>query len=164
MESLINIITLNVGLSSTLAGIGTLAMINNVDIILLQEVRGSSDDLNSILGKFGFTSEVNVNKDNPTKPGTAIAWKRTFSISEVYTLVVGRLQVALMGKVAIINIYAPSGTEKRNERELFFSRDVFNVFNMFPGYVYILSGDFNSVLTPLDIENGVGFNQKFLLP
>ena len=54
MEGFINIITLNVGLSSTLAGIGSLATINNVDIILLQKVRGPSDDLDSILGKLGF--------------------------------------------------------------------------------------------------------------
>ena len=160
MEGFINIITLNVGLSSTFAGICTLATINNADIILLQEVRGCSDELNSIMGKLGFECEVNVNKDNPSKPGTAIAWRRTLLIKEVFTLLDCRLQVALLGKVAIINLYAPSGTDKKHQRELFFSKDVFDVFNMFPRYSYILSGDFNCVLSPLDIENSVGFNQK----
>ena len=127
MEGFINIITLNVGLSSTFAGICTLATINNVDIILLQEVRGCSDELNSIMGKLGFECEVNVNKENPSKPGTAIAWRRTLLIKEVFTLLDCRLQVALLGKVAIINLYAPSGTDKKHQRELFFSRDVFDV-------------------------------------
>ena len=75
---------------------------------------------------------MNVIKDNPSKPGTAIAWKRTLLIKEVFTLVVGRLQVALLGKVAIINLYAPSGTDKKHEREWFFSRDVFSVLICFP--------------------------------
>ena len=161
MEGFISIISLNVGLSSTLAGISEIATCYNVDIILLQEVRLSNNQLGALLGKLGYNSEVNVNIEMPSRPGTAIAWKKSLPVSEVYTLVVGRLQIALLGKVAVINVYSPSGSEKKQERHLFFKHDVFHVFNMFPGFSYVLSGDFNCCLSPLDIEKGTGFNQKF---
>ena len=76
MEGFLNIISLNVGLISTLAGISKLATCYDVDIILLQEVRLSKDQLNSILGKLGYYNEVNVNIEMPSRPGTAIAWKK----------------------------------------------------------------------------------------
>ena len=99
MEGFINILSLNVGLSSTLAGISTIATIDNVDIFLLQEVRVSSEQLNLMLEKLGFCGESNIDIDAPSKPGTAIAWRNTLPISEVHNIVTNRLQIALLDKV-----------------------------------------------------------------
>ena len=41
------------------------------------------------------------------------------------------------------------------------NEDVFRAFSLFPQSFHILCGDFNCVLAPIDIENGIGFNQKF---
>ena len=53
MESHINILSLNVGLSSTLAGLSALTSVNRPDLILLQEVRISKEQLKNIIGAFG---------------------------------------------------------------------------------------------------------------
>ena len=59
MESFVNIITLNVGMSSSLAGLINLITINDVDIVLLQEVRSSKEHLDNLLGGLGFYTDIN---------------------------------------------------------------------------------------------------------
>jgi exonuclease III len=49
----------------------------------------------------------------------------------------------------IINIYAPSGAEKRSERESFYNTDVTNLLPK-ASTEMIIAGDFNSVLSPAD--------------
>ena len=61
----------------------------------------------------------------------------------------------------MLNVYAPSGSSRKQERNVFFSEDVFRAFSLFPQSFHVLCGDFNCVLAPIDIENGIGFNQKF---
>ena len=70
-----------------------------------------------------------------------------------------RVQHALLGSYSIFNIYAPSGSDKKVERGLFFAREVFQAFSI-GSSPWILGGDFDCVLRPMDIENGTGFNQK----
>ena len=69
----LKILSLNVGMSSTLAGLTTLLSVYPVDIIFLQEVRISNDKISNLLGGFGFRAEVNIDEDSPSSPGTAIA-------------------------------------------------------------------------------------------
>ena len=95
MESFINILTLNVGLSSTLAGLNTLATVNNVDLILLQEVRASNEQVQNMLGISDFQVEVNIVPDAPFKPGTAVAWRKSLPVKDVFNLVTGRLQAVV---------------------------------------------------------------------
>ena len=73
MESFINILSLNICLRSTLAGLGSLATINNIDLILLQEVRVSQEDVDNMLVNLGFQAIVNIDPEAPSKPGTAVA-------------------------------------------------------------------------------------------
>ena len=73
MARLSNILSLNVGMSSTLAGLTTLLSVYPVDIIFLQEVRISNDKISNLLGGLGFRAEVNIDEDSPSSPGTAIA-------------------------------------------------------------------------------------------
>ena len=95
MESFINILSLNIGLSSTLAGLGTLATINKLDLIVLQEVRVSQEHIDNMLVNLGFQSIVNIDPTAPSKPGTAVAWKKSLPVQDVFNLVTGRLQVVL---------------------------------------------------------------------
>ena len=94
------------------------------------------------------------------KPGVAIVWRSVIPVSEIVNLVPCRAQLALLGSVVIVNVYAPSGSDRKFERGSFFARDLFRAFSMNSTSKWIVGGDFNCVLKPIDIENGIGFNQK----
>ena len=151
MDRKIKILSLNVGLSHNLAGLSTLVTANNVDLVMLQEVRMSQQQFDSHIEKIGFKGEVNIDLDFPCKPGTAVAWSKCLPVDHVFTTVLCRSQLVKIGKFVFMNIYAPSGSEKRQERSSFFAQELFTIFNMFPHSNYFLSGDYNCVLSPLDV-------------
>ena len=159
MNSRIRILSLNIGLKSDLAGLLTLISVHRLDVVMLQEVRITDEQINQQLGNHGFTGKVNIDAENPQIPGTALAWRSTLPIRQVSVAVPCRMQHALLGSHSIFNIYAPSGSDKRVERGFFFAREVFQAFSLGSSSL-ILGGDFNCVLGPIDIENGTGFNQK----
>ena len=70
----LNLLSLNVGTSSSLAGVSALVNLQNIDIVLLQEVRISSLAIENLLR--GFRALSNIDDEDPSKPGTAMqAWK-----------------------------------------------------------------------------------------
>ena len=75
MASLISFLSLNVGGSSTLAGFNMTMSMMSFDVILLQEIKPSQTQLDSLVQKFGFSSLVNIDTDDVDKPGTALVWK-----------------------------------------------------------------------------------------
>ena len=160
MAAKIKILSLNVGMKSDLAGLITLIQVHKLDIILLQEVRISNEQLNQQIRNYGFTGRVSVDTEDPMKPGVAIVWRSVIPVSEIVNLVPCRAQLALLGSVVIVNVYAPSGSDRKFERGSFFARDLFRAFSMNSTSKWIVGGDFNCVLKPIDIENGIGFNQK----
>jgi hypothetical protein len=56
----------------------------------------------------------------------------------------GRAIAADVGPMRIVNIYAPSGTAKRTEREQFYNNELPTVLGMHP--IDVLGGDFNCIL------------------
>ena len=106
MNSRIRILSLNIGMKSDLAGVLTLISVNRLDLILLQEVRISDEQINQQLGNHGFKGMVNIDEEDPLKPGTAIAWRITLPIEQISTVVPCRLQHARLGSYSILNIYA----------------------------------------------------------
>ena len=160
MREKIRFLSLNVGLKSDLAGLITLIQIHKLDIILLQEVRISEDQINQQLNNHGFTGKVSINAEDSMQPGVAIVWRSILPVREIITLVSCRAQLALLGSFAVVNIYAPSGSDKKYERESFFARDLFRAFSTNSTTNWIVGGDFNCILKPIDVENGTGFNQK----
>ena len=60
MNSRIRMLSLNVGLKSDLAGLFTLISVHKLDLVLLQEVRITDEQLNQQLGNHGFTGMVNI--------------------------------------------------------------------------------------------------------
>ena len=161
MASSINFLSLNIGMSSSLAGLTSLIPAYNLDIIFLQEVRLSREQMNHFLDGLGFQAEVNIDPDHPSTPGTAIAWKKTLPVTDVNPLVLCRVQVATLGPCMLLNIYAPSGSDKKHERNLLFGEDIFGALTLNHEAAWVVGGDFNCVLKSNDIEGGVGFNQKF---
>ena len=106
MNSRIRILSLNIGLKSDLAGLLTLISVHKLDLVMLQEIRISNDQMNQQLSNIGFTGMVNIDEEEPLKPGTAIAWRSTLPIRQVSTVVPCRAQYALLGSFSISNIYA----------------------------------------------------------
>ena len=159
MESSINLFSLNVGMNASLAGLSTLIAANSLDIIFLQEVRLSSEQIELLLR--GFKAVVNIDEENPSKPGTAIVWKASLPLTNISTLVLCRVQVATLGRYMLLNIYAASGSDKKHERNVFFGQDVFTALGLNNNPTWVLGGDFNCVLKPIDIDGGFGFAQKF---
>ena len=159
--SSINFLSLNVGMSSSLAGLPSLISAHNLDVIFLQEVRLSSEQMNLMIGMLGFETVVNIDQEHPSRPGTAIAWRKHLPVCDVSTLVLCRAQVATLGCYMLINIYAPSGSEKKHDRNVFFGQDIFEALTLHHEAAWVIGGDFNCVLGSVDVEGGVGYRHKF---
>ena len=127
MDRKIKILSLNVGLSHNLAGLSSLVAVNNVDLVMLQEVRMSQEQFASQIEIFGFKGEVNQDLNSPSKPGTAVAWSKSLPVDHVFTTVLCRSQLVKIGEFVFMNIYAPSGSEKRQERSSFFAQELFTI-------------------------------------
>ena len=82
---------------------------NDIDIALLQEVTGPQ--LDSIRR---YTKHVNIGTD---RRGTAILTKGGLILTDVRCLPSGRGMAAMYNKTCLVNIYAPSGAERKQEGE-----------------------------------------------
>ena len=100
-------------MKSDLAGLKTLIQVYKLDIILLQEVRISDEQLNQQFRNLGFSGKVSVDTEDPMKPGVAILWRSVLPVREIVTLVTCRAQLAFLGSMAIVNTYAPSGSDRK---------------------------------------------------
>ena len=81
MAGKINFFSLNVGMNSNLAGLTNYLRNDNLDIIFLQEIRISAEQLSAKVSYLGYKAEVNVNEEEPSKPGTAILWKSCLKLN-----------------------------------------------------------------------------------
>ena len=77
MNSRIRILSINIGLKSDLTGLLTLIAVHKIDLVMMQEVRITDKQINQQLGNISFKGKVNIDEDDPLKPGTAIAWRST---------------------------------------------------------------------------------------
>ena len=152
MASNLKVFSLNIGMSDNLAGLVNFIVNESLDIIFLQEVKMTSEHLCFQVNKLGYLAEVNINEDEPTKPGTALLWKSCLPVQDVTNLVQCRCQIAFMDQFLLVNIYAHSGSDKRHHRGELFANDLFQFFNVHKSSSIIFGGDFNSVLSAYDIE------------
>jgi len=65
---------------------------------------------------------MNIGTD---KRGTAILAKHGLALSNIQRLLSGRGMSASFRGILIVNIYAPSAAEKRQEREAFYNTEVY---------------------------------------
>ena len=71
MESKIRFLSLNIGMKSNLAGLLTMIVDYKLDIIFLQEVKLTDDELGCKVARFGYKCKVNINIEELSKPGSA---------------------------------------------------------------------------------------------
>ena len=62
-------------MKSDLAGLITLIQVHKLDIIMLQEVRISEEQMNQKIKNHGFTGKVSINAKDSMQPGVAIVWR-----------------------------------------------------------------------------------------
>ena len=55
MNSRIRILSINIGLKSDLAGLLTIISVHRLDLVMMQEVRITNEQINQQLGNHGFT-------------------------------------------------------------------------------------------------------------
>jgi exonuclease III len=112
-----------------------------ITIILLQEV--THKDVVKIRG---YDTYLNI---GATLQGTALVGRKTTRIPHVQLLPSGRAIAATYGDLRIVNIYAPSGTLNRVEREHFYNSELPSMMRHTPGTL-LLGGDLNCTETAAD--------------
>jgi hypothetical protein len=112
---------------------------HDIDLALLQEVTNTK----FIIFR-RYTSHINMGTEGR---GTAILAKDCFLLTDIHRIPTGRGISALFNGIRIINIYAPSGSEKKREKEEFYTDVVERLFTHSSDNM-VLAGDFNCVLIP----------------
>jgi len=110
---------------------------HGIDIVLLQEVIDPE-----ILNMHGY--EVYYNIGSETR-GTAMVVRSDTMLTKINKTPSGRAIAAEYNGWHIINIYAPSGTAKRAEREQFYNVDVPQLIQTGHGDL-IIGCDFNCII------------------
>ena len=82
----------------------------------------STEQINILVNKIGFQSQSNIDENTPSRPGTAVIWRNGFPIENVINIVLCRVQAIVIGSFVFFNVYAPSGADRRRERETFFQQ------------------------------------------
>jgi len=113
----------------------------NVDLALLQEVGVEVLDLGP-----QYTVHNNFTANGT---GTAIVSKNHVQFSPSIFYPTGRILSGQLGNINLINLYAPSGSQARVERNSFYAVDVASCITPHNDLL-IIAGDFNCVLRPED--------------
>jgi len=106
------------------------------EIILVQEfTRPVFNDIR------GFAAYTNIGTKGR---GTAIVTRDHIELTNTIRLHTGRGMAANFQNVTTVKIYAPSGAERRGDRENFFSNELPYLLRGIPP-LFLVGGDFNSV-------------------
>ena len=110
---------------------------NHLDVICFQEI-----NFNECIF---MQQEYNlITNFQPNKMGVGFAIKKELKCSEIFKDGEGRIIKCKIEGLNIINIYAPSGREKREERKAFFSKNILPYLHNLKETTVFL-GDFNSI-------------------
>jgi exonuclease III len=114
---------------------------HDLDFVFLQEVTDPA-----ILTVTRFKTYLNIGHNIR---GTVILERHDFPLTNVTPLPTGRAIAADYNGHRLVNVYAPAGTARRTDRELFFNPELPALFYAASKSV-LLGGNFNCVLHPTD--------------
>ena len=137
-------------MQTRLAMLGQFLAIEDIDIILIQEVGQCS--LESLRG---YEAHINIGTNGR---GMAIVAREGIPLRNVARIPSGRGIAAELQGVGIVNIFAPSGAEKKQEREVFFNIELPHLLATIPTKM-ILGGDFNCVLSKSDCTGHYNYSR-----
>ena len=115
--------------------------LHELDILLVQEVTHPET-----LNVRGYTTHLNI---GASMRGTAILARNEITLTNIINVPSGRAMAATYNGLLIINVYAPSGTARRTDRESFYTSELTCLLQA-ASHNVILGGDFNCVLQPVD--------------
>lgn len=130
----------NITNTTKLNALRTFLRTMDIDIAFLQEVE------NDQLRLPGYIVECNVDH---SRRGTAIALKEHIRFSHIEKSLDGRLIALRIQNTTLCNVYAPSGTALRAERERFFNNTL-AYYLRHPTEHMLIAGDFNCVIRQSD--------------
>ena len=143
--------------AKTRAGILDYLARHKPDIWLLQEVNVQTEELEALVETCGYNASCNIDIDNENSCGTAFIWKNDIKLENILIFEECRIQYAQVGRLNLLNIYAPSGQENKAARREFFGQTVFQLYRSFLPNLPLCGGDFNSILSqPNSTSTGVG--------
>ena len=153
MANIYRIATLNInGMSSPtrLAMLGDFLHKHEIDIIFLQEV--TQPILHTLRG---YAAHTNVGTNGR---GTAIVTREHYTLNNIVRLPSGRGMAADFQGLWLVNVYAPSGAERKQEREVFFNIDLPQLLLETPSMM-LIGGDFNCVLAKTDCTGNFNYSR-----
>ena len=103
----------------------------------------------------GFIVHLNIGIN---KRGTVILTREQISLTNITRLPSGRGMAASYQGVWFINIYAPSGTTNRQEREDFYNVELVSLLQSLPPTMTV-GGDFNCVLSQTDCTGNMNYSK-----
>ena len=113
----LKMMSLNTGNTLVLGGLLSLIRLEHPDIIFLQEITVTSGQLKLYVAKYGYSAEANTDLLDITSLGTGIIWKSHIPVTDVTSVVHCRVQSAKLGPYNLLNIYAPSGSNNKQQEE-----------------------------------------------
>ena len=156
----LKILSLNVNRSARLLDVINIVRSSNApDIICLQELPLSQENLTSKFKNYGYNGKVSLFMNG--SPGVGILFKERFKLIQSFIFQPGRLiSVHLENLPPIMCIYAPSGNggEVVLERRKFYAETLLNALNSNKATQPYLMGDFNCVLNRIDTADN--FSRK----
>jgi exonuclease III len=153
MTNIHRIATLNInGMSSPtrLAMLGDFLHKHEIDIIFLQEVTQPT-----LHTPWGYAAHTNVGTNGR---GTAIVTREHYALNNIVRLPSGRGMAAEFQGLWLVNVYAPSGAERKQEREVFFNMDLPQLLLETPSMM-LIGGDFNCVLSKTDCTGNFNYSR-----
>jgi exonuclease III len=154
MDYTYKIATLNINGISAQTRINMLEEVlykHDIDLALLQEVTNSK--INKIRRYIAY---INIGTEGR---GTAILANDNYLITNIQRIPTRRGITAHFNGIKIINIYFPSGSEKKREKEDFYNGDVARLLTHYSDNM-VMAGDFNCVLTPSDCTGSFNVSRE----
>ena len=121
----------------------------------MQEVNVNTEELSSLVKSLGYRAECNIIVDDDNTRGTAIVWKDTLELKNIFIVEECRVQTAQLGPLNLVNLYAPSGQGNKYPRMEMFGQTIMRIFRSSYPSIPLMAGDFNCVLGAKDASQNV---------
>lgn len=79
--------SLNIGGSTTLAGLLSMLRLDKPHLVMLQEVKVNTEQLNVQVAKYGYQAVSNIDVNNPSALGTGVVWQSHLPVSDIFSFV-----------------------------------------------------------------------------
>ena len=97
----------------------------------MQEVKVSTEELQSLIQVLNYSASCNILSENENSRGTAIVWKNTLEVKNIFTVEECRVQSAQLGSLNLLNVYAPSGNDNKFARRELFGQTIMHAYRSF---------------------------------